>query len=120
MPRIFLIADEALTAVAAIASATLYLFGQVAGMPGVEYASFAGLLLLVLYWTQARITYLDKQYEEREKRQEAANNELQKFIHERMHTTLQDLHEVMTRHCEITSEFRSELETMRKIIEANR
>lgn len=119
MPRIFLIADEALTAVAAIASATLYLFGQVAGMPGVEYASFAGLLLLVLYWTQARITYLDKQYEEREKRQEAANNELQKFIHERMHTTLQELHQVMSRHCEITSEFRNELETMRKIIERN-
>ena len=120
MPRIFLIADEALTVIAAIASAGVYAVGQVAGMPGIEYASFAGLLLLVLYWTQARITYLDKQYEEREKRQEAANNELQKFIHERMHTTLQDLHEVMARHCEITSEFRGELETMRKLIEANR
>ena len=117
MSRILLLADSVVTALAACGSAAIYAIAQGAGLPGLEYASFAGLLLLVLYWTQARISLLDKQHEEREKRQDAANAELQKFIHDKMHATLQDLHAVMREHCRLTNEFRAEMAEMRRLLE---
>lgn len=119
MPHRFLtLADSALTAVAGAASTAVYALGQAAGIPGLEYASFAGLLLLVLYWTQARISYLDKQHEQREHRQATTNAALQEFIQTKMHNTLIDLHASIDRQREMAQTFHDELERLRKAIEA--
>lgn len=114
--RLLAIADSSLAWGAGAVSTAIYLVGEAMQIPGLEYASFAGLLMLVLYWTQARITYLDKQYEDREKRQEATNAELQKFIHDKMHVTLTNLHGVIQRQCELTGEFRNELHALQATI----
>lgn len=102
MPKIFLIADEVLTLVVGAISGSVWLLGEAAGIPGMEYASFAGLLLMVLWWTQARISYLDKQNEEREKRQAEVVHQLQEFIHGKMHGAMVDLHNVLQAQCEAT------------------
>jgi len=116
-PRLFAAADSAVAVAAGAISSACYVLGQTVGMPGIEYASFAGLLLLVLYWTQSRISYLDKQYEEREQRQAAEVAKLQEFIQSAMHEAILNLTKALQTHSETLCDFRDRLADLEQAID---